>query len=464
MENTTQNKNKNPLVAAATLAIIVSNLLSLITTALGLKQSYFQADTLLNFFFVAGISGVIQLVKATLDRTPRKLFSRLSLIHLTALLLSSLFSAISFINAAYPADRFAEVARQTLSSKYTDTLLSIQSDIGDDMSTSMGTLWDKLENVRGSLQVRQVQQTALSGLSASMLDKYTASDAWNPQQDNYYLSLKSVLSHIEAGELDPAKQEAEATYAQLASEDRTDDGSGNVDTLRRQLNALRSTLKEQRENLEIQLTEAIKQQQILKTRYYNHALLQNDFETVLRAFGLADSGDAKAASAIDQLEHELLLKEQNAETVRTLIDDVVNNADSAEMDLRAVAQLHAEAEAYLDLLSSNTALLRYINELEALPVEETAAESWSDFWREKVGTLKQLTAVSSLSDSKKKECYIHTLDNLLNWYTVQHSNPLEYSFSCLVSRSNGLAILCVALAFILDLSGLAAFEVVKRAV
>ena len=202
----------------------------------------------------------------------------------------------------------------------------------------------------------------------------------------------------------------------------------------------------------------------MKTRNYNHTLLQNDFETVLRAFGLADSGDAKAASAIDQLEHELLLKEQTPETIRTLIDDVVNNADSAEMDLRSVAQLHAEAETYLDLLSSNTALLRYIGALEDLPVEEATAESWREFWSEKVGTLKQLTAVSSLSDPEKKERYIHTLDNLLNRYTVENSNPLEYSFTCLVSRSNGLAVLCIAVAFLLDLSGLAAFEVVKRAI
>ena len=460
MENKTQNKN--PLIAAATLTIIISNLLSLITTGLGLKESYFQADTLLNICFVVGISGVIQLTKASLDRVKKR--NLLLLIYIISLVLSSSFSAISFIRAAYPPEHFAEVARSTLSSTYTDTLLDIQSDVGNDLSAARDALWDSLEGVQSSLQGEQVQQTALSGLSASMLDKYTASDAWNPQQDNYYLALQSVLEHIEAGELDPAKQEAEATYAQLASEDRTDDGSGNVDTLRRQLNALYSTLKEQRESLEVQLTEAIKQQQVLKTRYYNHDLLQSDFETVLRAFGLADSGDAKAASAIDQLEHEILLKEQNAETVRTLIDDVVNNADSAEMDLRAVAQLHAEAEAYLDLLSSNTALLRYIDELEALPVEETAAESWSDFWREKVGTLKQLTAVSSLSDSKKKERYIHTLDNLLNWYTVENSNPLEYAFICTISRSNGLAVLCIAIAFILDLSGLAAFEVVKRAV
>lgn len=460
MENTTQNKN--PLVAAATLTIVISNLLSLITTALGLKQSYFQADTLLNICFMVGISGVIQLTKASLDRVEKH--HLILLIYIISLVLSSSFSAISFIRAAYPPEHFAEVARSTLSSTYTDTLLDIQSDIGNDLSAARDALWDSFEGVQSSLQAEQVQQTALSGLSSAMLDKYTVSNAWNPGQDNYYLALQSVLEHIEAGELDPAKQEAEAAYAQLASEDRTDDGSGNVDTLRRQLNALRSTLKEQRESLEVQLTEAIKRQQVLKTRYYNHTLLQNDFETVLRAFGLADSGDAKAASAIDQLEHELLLKEQTPETIRTLIDEVLNNANSTEMDLRSVAQLHAEAEAYLDLLSSNTALLRYIDELEALPVEETAAESWSDFWREKVGTLKQLTAVSSLSDSKKKEQYIHTLDNLLNRYTVEHSNPLEYAFICTISRSNGLAVLCIAIAFILDLSGLAAFEVVKRAV
>ena len=166
----------------------------------------------------------------------------------------------------------------------------------------------------------------------------------------------------------------------------------------------------------------------------------------------------------DRLEHELLLKQQNPAAIRALIDEVVNNADSAKMDLRSVAQLHAEAEAYLDLLSSNTALLGYIGALEALPAEEATAESWSELWSEKVGTLKQLTVVSSLSDSKKKERYIHTLDNLLNRYTVEHSNPLEYAFICTISRSNGLAVLCIAIAFILDLSGLAAFEVVKRAV
>lgn len=455
MENTTQNKN--PLVAAATLTLIISNLLSLITTALGLKQSYFQADTLLNIGFVVGISGVIQLTKASLDRVKKR--NLFLLIYIIALVLSSSFSAVSFVNAAYPSDRFTEVARATLSSSYTNTLLDIQSEIGNDLSAARDALWDNLEGIQSSLQVEQVQQTAL-GMSSGMLDKYAASDAWNPEQDNYYLSLKSVLSHIEAGEFDTAKQEAEAAYAQLVNEDRTDDGSGDVDTLRRQLNALRSTLKEQRESLEVQLTEAIKQQQILKTRYYNHTLLQNDFEAVLRAFGLADSGDAKAASAIDQLEHELLLKEQNPETVRTLIDDVVNNADSAEMDLRSMAHLHAEAETYLDLLESNTALLGYINGLEGLPVEEATAESWREFWSEKVGTLKQLTAVSSI-DPKKKEQYIHTLDNLLNRYTVAHSNPLEYSFICLVSRSNGLAVLCIAVAFLLDLSGLAALEVVK---
>lgn len=460
MENSTQNKN--PLIAAATLTIVISNFLSLITTALGLKQSYFQADTLLNICFVIGISGVIQLTKASLDRVEKR--NLLLLIYIISLVLSSSFSAISFITAAYPPEHFAEVARSTLSSTYTDTLLDIQSDVGNDLSAARDALWDSLEGVQSSLQVEQVQQTALSGLSSAMLDKYTVSNAWNPGLDNYYIALKSVLEHIEAGELDTAKQEAEAAYAQLASEDRTDDGSGNVDTLRRQLNALRSTLKEQRESLEIQLTEAIKQQQVLKTRYYNHALLQNDFETVLRAFGLADCGDAKAASAIDQLEHELLLKQQNPAAIRALIDEVVNNADSAKMDLRAVAQLHAEAEAYLDLLSSNTALLGYIGALEALPAEEATAERWSEFWSEKVGTLKQLTAVSSLSDSKKKERYIHTLDNLLNRYTVEHSNPLEYAFICTISRSNGLAVLCIAIAFILDLSGLAAFEVVKRAV
>ena len=92
MENTTQNKN--PLVAAATLTLIISNLLSLITTALGLKQSFFEADTLLNIGFVLGISGVIQLTKASLDRVKKR--NLLLLIYIISLVLSSSFSAISY--------------------------------------------------------------------------------------------------------------------------------------------------------------------------------------------------------------------------------------------------------------------------------------------------------------------------------------------------------------------------------
>jgi len=162
MENTTQNKN--PLIAAATLAIIVSNLLSLITTALGLKQSYFQADTLLNICFVVGISGVIQLTKASLDRVEKH--HLILLIYIISLVLSSSFSAISFIRAAYPPEHFAEVARSTLSSTYTDTLLDIQSDIGNDMSVARDALWDSLEVVQSSLQAEKVQQKALGSLSS----------------------------------------------------------------------------------------------------------------------------------------------------------------------------------------------------------------------------------------------------------------------------------------------------------
>lgn len=187
-----------------------------------------------------------------------------------------------------------------------------------------------------------------------------------------------------------------------------------------------------------------------------------DFQTVLRAFGLAGSGDSKVSSALDELEHELLQSRQDSDLIRASLDDINTNANSAEMDLQSISMLYAQVDNYLSLLDSNTFLSNCINELPQLPTEEAAAESWADFWQGKVTVLKQEVAAASLSDAKQQQKYINKLNRLIRWYTTTEHTPMEYAVICLVSSGNGLAIFCVIIAVLLDLSGFAAFTVCKH--
>lgn len=458
MEN---SSSKKALLGAITVVVIGSNLISLVTTAMGLKASFFQANTLVNTIFVVALSATIQLLKASLDRVSDRPIP-LWAIAFAALVLSSCFSAQAFISAAYPITHFSEVARQTLSSSYTKELLNIKNAVGNELSNSRDSLWNNLENIRSSLHAEDAQQTALSGLSSSMLDKYTEDGSWIPMQDSYYVSLERVLSSIEAGEYDSAKAEAQAVYDQLKEEDLSrslEQIAARIDLFRQQLKQVGSHLKA---SVLSQLDTALEQQEMLQSRSTNHELLKSDFQTVLRAFGLADRGDAKAADSLDKLENELLQSRQDSDLIRASLDDINTNANSAEMDLQSISMLYAQVDNYLSLLDSNTFLSNCINELPQLPTEEAAAESWADFWQGKVTALKQEVAAASLSDAKQQQTYINKLNRLIRWYTTTEHTPMEYAVICLASSGNGLAIFCCIIAVLLDLSGFAAFTVAKR--
>lgn len=458
MEN---SSSKKALLGAITVVVIGSNIISLVTTAMGLKASFFQSNTLVNTIFVVALSATIQLLKASLDRVSDRPIP-LWAIAFAAVVLSSCFSAQAFISAAYPITHFSEVARQTLSSSYTKELLDIKNAVGNELSNSRDSLWNNLENIRSSLNVEQAQQTALSGLSSSMLDKYTEDGSWIPMQDSYYVSLERVLSSIEAGDYDSAKAEAQAAYDQLKAEDLSrslEQIAARIDLFRQQLKQVGSHLKA---SLLSQLDTALEQQETLQIRSTNHELLKSDFQTVLRAFGLADRGDAKAADSLDKLENELLQSRQDSDLIRASLDDINTNANSAEMDLQSISMLYAQVDNYLSLLDSNTFLSNCINELPQLPTEEAAAESWADFWQGKVTALKQEVAAASLSDTKQQQKSINKLNRLIRWYTTTEHTPMEYAIICLASSGNGLAIFCCIIAVLLDLSGFAAFTVAKR--
>lgn len=458
-----ETSSKKALLGAITLVVIGSNAISLVTTAMGLKASFFQANTLVNTIFVVVLSATIQLLKASLDRVSDRPIP-LWAIAFAALVLSSCFSAQAFISAAYPITRFSEVARQTLSSSYTKELLDIKNAVGNELSNSRDSLWNNLENIRSSLHAEDAQQTALSGLSSSMLDKYTEDGSWIPMQDSYYVSLARVLSSIEAGDYDSAKAEAQAAYDQLKAEDLSrnlEQIAARIDLFRQQLKQVGSQDAGFKASLLSQLDTALEQQEMLQSRYAEHELLKLDFQTVLRAFGLADRGDAKTADSLDKLENELLQSRQDSDLIRASLDDINTNANSAEMDLQSISMLYAQVDNYLSLLDSNTFLSNCINELPQLPTE-AAAESWADFWQGKVTALKQEVAAASLSDAKQQQEYINKLNRLIRWYTTTEHTPMEYAVICLASSGNGLAIFCCIIAVLLDLSGFAAFTVAKR--
>ena len=201
--------------AACALVVIASNLISLVTTGIGLKESFFEEKTVLNLLFVGGLSLVIQLTKAALERLPKK-GVKLTVIYVVALVLSSLFSAQSMVLAAYPAERFAAAAQQTITSKYTEQLLDIQDAVGDSLTAARDGLWKNLEAVRASLD------TVEGDLDAEkMLAKYRGqtSDGFDPMSDTSYLALEAALDDVANKDFEAAKAEVDNALAALDAED-----------------------------------------------------------------------------------------------------------------------------------------------------------------------------------------------------------------------------------------------------
>lgn len=428
--------------AACALVVIASNLISLVTTGIGLKESFFEEKTVLNLLFVGGLSLVIQLTKAALDRLPKK-GVKLTCIYVVALVLSSLFSAQSMVLAAYPAERFAAAAQQTLSSAYTEQLLGIQGAVGESLTAARDDLWSDLEAVRASLD------TGESSLDAEkMLAKYReTSDGFDPMSDTSYLALEAALEDVANKDFETAKAEVDNALAVLDAEDDEIAKAKVAQEIEQivQQKKRKGLTAEQTDALSAQLTNAIQRQAALTARAEGHQRIRSDLQRVQNSL---EKGTTLAAKNIDQLEKTLLQKEQDPAQLRTLLDTALNNADVG-MDMKSSAGLREALEEYISLLDTNTAIG---NRIAAL--DDTDAENWQGVWSERLNSLHSEVATSKLAVGTKTD-EIQDIDKLLRRYATSHS-PLEFMAVCLISKGNGLAIVCVVLALLLDLAGMAA--------
>ena len=436
--------------AACALVVIASNLISLVTTGIGLKESFFEEKTVLNLLFVGGLSLVIQLTKAALERLPKK-GVELTLIYVVALVLSSLFSAQSMVLAAYPAERFAAAAQQTLSSAYTEQLLDIQDAVGDSLTAAREGLWTDLEAVRASLD------TGESNLldAEKMLAKYQGqtSDGFDPMSDTSYLALEVALDDVGNKDFEAAQAEVDNAFAALDAEDLETAKAKVAQEIEQivQQKKRKGLTAEQTDALSAQLTNAIQRQAALTARAEAHQLIRNDLQRVQNSL---EKGTTLAAQSIDQLEKTLLQKEQDPAQLRTLLDTALNNADVG-MDMKSSAGLREALEEYISLLDTNTAIGSRIAALD-----DTDAENWQGVWSERLNSLHSEVATSKLAVGTKTD-EIQDIDKLLRRYATSHS-PLEFMAVCLSSKGNALAIVCVVLAFLLDLAGMAACIVARN--
>lgn len=432
--------------AACALVVIASNLISLVTTGIGLKESFFEEKTVLNLLFVGGLSLVIQLTKAALDRLPKK-GVKLTCIYVVALVLSSLFSAQSMVLAAYPAERFAAAAQQTLSSAYTEQLLGIQGAVWESLTAARDDLWSDLEAVRASLD------TGESSLDAEkMLAKYReTSDGFDPMSDTSYLALEAALEDVANKDFETAKSEVDNALAVLDAEDNEIAKAKVAQEIEQivQQKKRNGLTAEQTDALSAQLTNAIQRQAALTARAEGHQRIRSDLQRVQNSL---EKGTTLAAKNIDQLEKTLLQKEQDPAQLRTLLDTALNNADVG-MDMKSSAGLREALEEYISLLDTNTAIGSRIAALDDTDAAADA-ENWQGVWSERLNSLHSEVATSKLAVGTKTD-EIQDIDKLLRRYATSHS-PLEFMAVCLISKGNGLAIVCVVLALLLDLAGMAA--------
>lgn len=310
-------------------------------------------------------------------------------IYVVALVLSSLFSAQSMVLAAYPAERFAAAAQQTISSAYTEQLLGIQGAVGESLTAARDDLWSDLEAVRASLD------TGESSLDAEkMLAKYRGqtSDGFDPMSDTSYLALEAALDDVANKDFEEAKAEVDNALAALDAEDNETAKAKVAQEIEQivQQKKRKGLTAEQTDALSAQLTNAIQRQAALTARAEGHQRIRSDLQRVQNSL---EKGTTLAAQSIDQLEKTLLQKEQDPAQLRSLLDTALNNAD-AGMDMKSSAGLRAALEEYISLLDTNTVMVSRIAALDDADAV-TDADNWQGVWSERLNSLRSEVATSS---------------------------------------------------------------------
>lgn len=361
-----------------------------------------------------------------------------------AFLISVSLSSFQFVETAYPAGQFREVAETGVNRGYTELLPKIQKDTAaqlDDLRTTVFSELDALEaaaDAEGAASSGNIFTTTDAEALNSRYAQQTSRYPKGYENDIMFQNLLTAAALVHSGDTQNARLLIEQSL-------------GALDEL-----------------VDIAATGRQK-------AFYRD--IRTDFNVLLVSLGVQENTGAAAVSAgAKAMRSALMQGTLDTAALRADADTLVAQAMAAELpiDTAKLAILRDSVLDFAALVELNTSLKEHQAEQPALAQRLAAAGAAEDdqqalegvqtVWREELEALRAEIAASPLANRDK---HLTTLDKLTGTYLQTACNSIQITWAVLHIRQVGIrnalpAIGSILLAALLDLSASAAFESAKE--
>lgn len=361
-----------------------------------------------------------------------------------AFLISVSLSSFQFVETAYPAGQFREVAETGVNHTYTELLPKIQKDTAAQLDTLRTTVFSELDALEAAADA---EGAASSGNIFTTTDAEALNSRYAQQTSRYpkgyendimFQNLLTAAALVHSGDTQNARLLIEQSVSAL---------DGLVD--------MAATSKQK--------------------AFYRD--IRTDFNVLLVSLGVQENTGAAAVSAGAKAMRSALMKGTlDTAALRADADTLVAQAMAVELplDTAKLAILRDSVLDYAALVELNTSLKAHQEEQPALAQRLAAAGAAEDdqqalegvqtVWREELEGLRAEIAASPVS---KRAEHLTTLDKMISVYLQKERNSIQTTWAVLHIKQVGIrnalpAIGSILLAALLDLSASAAFKSAKE--
>lgn len=420
--------------------------LSFVFALASLLSWYSTQKGMVTLFFV-GQAGLALLASAVVQITEIVFSSSWkSFSFWLAFLISVSLSSFQFVETAYPAGQFREVAETGVNHTYTELLLpKVQKETAaqlDDLRTTVFSELDALEAAAANAEGAASSGNIFTTTDAEALNsRYAQQKSRYPKgyEDDIMLqNLLTAAALVHSGDTQNARLLIEQSVSAL---------DGLVD--------MAATSKQK--------------------AFYRD--IRTDFNVLLVSLGVQENTGAAAVSAgAKAMRSALMQGTLDTAALRADADTLVAQAMAVELpiDTAKLAILRDSVLDFAALVELNTslkehqagqpALAQRLAAAGAAEDDQQALEGVQTVWREELEGLRAEIAASPLANRDK---HLTTLDKLTGTYLQTACNSIQITWAVLHIRQVGIrnalpAIGSILLAALLDLSASAAFESAKE--
>lgn len=360
-----------------------------------------------------------------------------------AFLISVSLSSFQFVETAYPAGQFREVAETGVNHIYTELLPKIQKDTAaqlDDLRTTVFSELDALEaaaDAEGAASSGNIFTTTDAEALNSRYAQQTSRYPKGYENDIMFQNLLTAAALVHSGDTQNARLLIEQSL-------------GALDEL-------------------VDIAATGKQKAFYRD-------IRTDFNVLLVTLGVQENTGAAAVSAgAKAMRSALMQGTLDTAALRADADTLVAQAMAVELpiDTAKLAILRDSVLDFAALVELNTRLKEHQAEQPALAQRLAAAGAAEDdqqalegvqtVWREELEALRAEIAASPLSNHED----LTTLDKMTSVYLQKERNSIQTTWAVLHIQQVGIrnalpAIGSILLAALLDLSASAAFESAKE--